>query len=723
MKYFATLLIPILILCAAQADALLQPFTVDELSKLSRFIIIGTVMDVKPTISDEKAALSDDLDALLYDVTMSVEKDLTNQYKNDTIKFRIMGNRDLGSYSKAVEDSQEFTAGERVLVFLADKEPKSIWGDNYYVTGITIGKYTLDEGRAYGVHYDGILEDELISKIHESRFQYPIPDPIYFSDPDYSIYSIKHKQYKYFIPYKISGATIQEMKLDCNSANLLVYLQEAKEGDLIINIPRKMFDVKLGPDGKSGEDDDFIVLTDGKEPAHEEMGSDMESRTLQIPFAENTKLVEIIGPNLLVLPYMPICGLADLEESSYHRLLAPLQQLRSGISTDEIKCKKGLYLTFKSSNGSPTCVKESTLERLVQRGWAEPPGNIIFEKPIQSVQDLTEKSDRIITGIVTDKEKVGNHTEVWIGVYEWIKRPPYDAGSIILDLDDTKPFESKANFNKNEEVLLFLKDIDPNNGRFGLEYLQNNTTFKYSISMKGDVLLFVKPEQRVREYSTDENCKNLTWNDDSFLYCMYPDKESRFYVPIQITLDHVKEKFLQHVSEQYLKDHFDLKRAYDEAVVNGHITPVGQSMEFDYHIGNMTFNYMVRTYLDNSEVYLYYVPPREIKSIPFESKVDVLIYSCLEPGTYKVFWGSGIGKHVTNGFSPFSEGYGPPEIRNRYGDLVRDGDEHFRIWHETGDVECAPMRKDYSNNKFAIPGQDKILLIDSTEFLKIKNRK
>jgi len=43
-----------------------------------------------------------------------------------------------------------------------------------------------------------------------------------------------------------------------------------------------------------------------------------------------------------------------------------------GIKIDEIVCKENLVITIKSSNGHPACVRQETLEKLVQRGWATP---------------------------------------------------------------------------------------------------------------------------------------------------------------------------------------------------------------------------------------------------------------------------------------------------------------------------------------------------------------
>lgn len=52
----------------------------------------------------------------------------------------------------------------------------------------------------------------------------------------------------------------------------------------------------------------------------------------------------------------------------------PLQQIKKGISPQDVKCKDGLELIFKATDGSPACVTIFTKDRLEQRGWAEPDG-------------------------------------------------------------------------------------------------------------------------------------------------------------------------------------------------------------------------------------------------------------------------------------------------------------------------------------------------------------
>lgn len=55
--------------------------------------------------------------------------------------------------------------------------------------------------------------------------------------------------------------------------------------------------------------------------------------------------------------------------------LKPLQQGHAGISAANVICAEGLELVFRSDNGSPACVKSSSVAKLKERGWQE-------EKPV-----------------------------------------------------------------------------------------------------------------------------------------------------------------------------------------------------------------------------------------------------------------------------------------------------------------------------------------------------
>jgi hypothetical protein len=48
----------------------------------------------------------------------------------------------------------------------------------------------------------------------------------------------------------------------------------------------------------------------------------------------------------------------------------PLKQISVGVAPENVTCTEGLVIVLKSSNSSPTCIKPSSVEKLIQRGWA-----------------------------------------------------------------------------------------------------------------------------------------------------------------------------------------------------------------------------------------------------------------------------------------------------------------------------------------------------------------
>ena len=58
---------------------------------------------------------------------------------------------------------------------------------------------------------------------------------------------------------------------------------------------------------------------------------------------------------------------ASKELSKYN--VTPLKQMKNGVSPNDIICNSNLQLMFKITNDSPACVKPSTVEKLIERGW------------------------------------------------------------------------------------------------------------------------------------------------------------------------------------------------------------------------------------------------------------------------------------------------------------------------------------------------------------------
>lgn len=50
---------------------------------------------------------------------------------------------------------------------------------------------------------------------------------------------------------------------------------------------------------------------------------------------------------------------------------SPLAQFRSGIAAKDIVCNESLQLVLKAEDSSPACLSANTVQKLVERGWAQ----------------------------------------------------------------------------------------------------------------------------------------------------------------------------------------------------------------------------------------------------------------------------------------------------------------------------------------------------------------
>lgn len=143
----------------------LPDFSVEFLAANTPFAIKGTVIELSQVPIDEDALVID----VFTDVVVDVDKDLSGKYTDDTITVRIKGG-ETEAARYVYESSPDFKIGEKVLLLVADKEPDSIYGDNYYVAGLQHGKFTLDDGQAINKDSNrNISEKSLEDKITKAK--------------------------------------------------------------------------------------------------------------------------------------------------------------------------------------------------------------------------------------------------------------------------------------------------------------------------------------------------------------------------------------------------------------------------------------------------------------------------------------------------------------------------------------------------------------------------
>ena len=408
------------------------------------------------------------------------------------------------------------------------------------------------------------------------------------------------------------------------------------------------------------------------------------------------------------------------------RNLSPLKQFKSEVPIKEIQCKEDLQLFIKN-NGMPACVKSDTASSLFQRQWG---------MPHEFLVKLVENSDAIITGMVVGEDNRPNgERHIWLGSYEWLKQGKYEDEQLFLEQTMTRSGNGfYVPFERGEEVLLFLKNVDVRRGAYDLVDSVEVPAQKHSIKLRDAVAAFFDHEffdQNINNYEINEDyCSEKFLADDLYYYCT---TKSESHVPIEKLAEKIKEKMLEKISSGYYEEHFDLKVISDQPDVVFEPGPnsgpriittkaSGQNIEFVYTIDDVNFNYFMRTEFDKkqNQMYLHYHPPREILSIvSTEDEINELIYSCLEKEMYKFpYRPFHVAYHAGDGISPVIEGHGPPTVYDRWGDApVQDREKIFRVWLATGKVDCTDVHQEfYPENK---KRPEKIILFDSAQLGKL----
>ena len=88
---------------------------------------------------------------------------------------------------------------------------------------------------------------------------------------------------------------------------------------------------------------------------------------LQVSLCSRTNTVENATEDLEKL------GEGIMVQANETILLPPLKQFKMGSDIHDIECKSHLTIVLKDISQTPACVKPSSVEKLIERGWATEP--------------------------------------------------------------------------------------------------------------------------------------------------------------------------------------------------------------------------------------------------------------------------------------------------------------------------------------------------------------
>jgi len=76
--------------------------------------------------------------------------------------------------------------------------------------------------------------------------------------------------------------------------------------------------------------------------------------------------------------------------------MTPRAQMLAGLSANQVMCKEGLNLVIKSVDGSPACVKASTVYKLIEISWISM-GSAFAQEPELETEQLSSEPKTITT--------------------------------------------------------------------------------------------------------------------------------------------------------------------------------------------------------------------------------------------------------------------------------------------------------------------------------------
>jgi len=62
-------------------------------------------------------------------------------------------------------------------------------------------------------------------------------------------------------------------------------------------------------------------------------------------------------------------AIENVMEKGGFTLMSPVAQMEYGTDANAVECKEGLQLMIKSSDGSAACIKTTSVDKLIERGW------------------------------------------------------------------------------------------------------------------------------------------------------------------------------------------------------------------------------------------------------------------------------------------------------------------------------------------------------------------
>ena len=195
--------------------------------------------------------------------------------------------------------------------------------------------------------------------------------------------------------------------------------------------------------------------------------------------------VKISSSIFFVLTLITLVGtsfqIASAENTEQN--ISPKKQMMSGVDVHEIQCKDGYDLILKTTDWSPACCKSSSVDQLIQRGWAAD-HDIMHDKMMESMIHLPEDTINKDESMTKAKEMMKEASENPTSISEDISEMIGDKDTNEIQVLKTGEFKGADFFHNakglakiietGDQTFLRFENFEVTNGPDLRVYLTNN---------------------------------------------------------------------------------------------------------------------------------------------------------------------------------------------------------------------------------------------------------
>ena len=174
-------------------------------------------------------------------------------------------------------------------------------------------------------------------------------------------------------------------------------------------------------------------------------------------------------------------------EEAAGKNMSPKKQTMSGIDIHKIECKEGYDLILKASDWSPACCKSSSVDKLIERGWAadhDTTHDMMMESAINLPEGTIDVESAMTEAKEMMKEASENPTSVSESMDEMTATGDDVAKPLVLK---TGNFKDADFFHHAEGIAKIIQTGDQSFLRFENFEVTNGPDLRVYLTSGGDV--------------------------------------------------------------------------------------------------------------------------------------------------------------------------------------------------------------------------------------------